>query len=67
MTEQKTANESLFIVKDKNEYCFLYSNETPGEVYSALLSCADYSQSNLETEDALEVIEGLVAKSLRRL
>ena len=45
MTEQKIANESLFIVKDNNEYCFLYSENAPNELYRTLLDNAGYDQS----------------------
>lgn len=67
MTDQKNANESLFIVKDANEYCFLYSDRQPGKVYQALLDCADVDQSDLGTDEALEIIEEMVVNSLRRL
>ena len=67
MTDQMIANESLFIVKGKNEYCFLYSEKKPSDVYLALMDCADHDQSNIETDEALEVIEELVAESLRRV
>ncbi len=67
MTDQKKATESLFIVKGKDEYCFLYPEKAPGDVYRALLDCADVSNSDLETDEALEVIEELVVRGLRRL
>ncbi len=67
MTDQKTATESLFIVKGTDEYCFLYPKQAPGDVYQALLDCADHGASDLEPDDALEVIEELVVRGLRRL
>ena len=67
MTDQRTATESLFIVKGRDEFCFLYPKQTPGEVYRALLDCADYGASDLETGEALEVIEELVVRGLRQL
>jgi hypothetical protein len=67
MTDQRTATESLFIVKGSDEFCFLYPRESPGEVYRALLDCADYGASDLGSGEALEVIEGMVVRGLRRL
>ena len=67
MTDQKTANESLFIVKGSEEFCFLYPEEMPGDVYRALLDCADCGNGDLGADEALEVIEELVVRGLKRL
>ncbi len=67
MTEQTIANESLFIVKDDNEYCFLYSEHAPHELYNTLLDNADYKSSGLKTDEVLEIIEKLVVRTLKRL
>ena len=67
MTDQLNATESLFIVKGKNEFCFLYPEKAPGDLYRALLDCADYDSSELQADEALEVIEELVVRGLKRL
>ncbi len=67
MTDHMNATESLFIVKDSNEYCFLYSEQAPGEMYRALLDCADDGETRLSAHEALEVIEEMLARALRRL
>ena len=67
MTDQMNATESLFIVKGSDEYCFLYSDKAPGDVYHALLDCADNGICDLGADEALEVIEELLARALLRL
>ena len=67
MTDQMSATESLFIVKGSTEYCFLYSELAPGAMYRALLDCADSGETHLNAHEALEVIEELLARALRRL
>ena len=67
MTEKNRTTESLFIVKGSDEFCFLYRQGAPGEVYRALLDCADSGNGGLEADEALEVIEELVVRGLRSL
>ena len=67
MTDQLSAQESLFIVRDRHEFCFLYPEAQPGELYQALLDCADIGEFGLRETEALEVIEELIIRSLRRL
>lgn len=67
MTDHMSATESLFIVKGGNEYCFLYSEQAAGDMYRALLDCADDGETQLSAHEALEVIEELLARALRRL
>ncbi len=67
MTEKKVSTESLFIVKGRNEYCFLYPRQAPGQVYRALLDAVDQGESDLDAAEVLEVIESLVVRGLRRL
>ena len=67
MTDQKAANESLFIVKGSEEFCFLYPEGAPGDLYRALLDCADCGGGNFGADEAFEVIEELVVRGLRRL
>jgi hypothetical protein len=67
MTDQEKATESLFLVKGREEYCFLYSEREPGNVYRALLDCADCGTGELGAGEALEVIEALVVRGLRRV
>ncbi len=67
MTEKESTTESLFIVKGSDEFCFLYAERAPGEVYKALLDCADGGTADLGADEALEVIEELVVRGLKRL
>ncbi|HAK97381.1 MAG TPA: hypothetical protein DCM87_20940 [Planctomycetes bacterium] len=67
MTDHMSATESLFIVKGGNEYCFLYSERAPGDMYRALLDCADDEDTRLSAHEALEVIEEMLARALRGL
>lgn len=65
--EPLTTEQTLFLIKDPDEYCFLYSEEDPQGLYEALLECASSTESNLTSEEALEVIEEVVADQLRRI
>jgi len=67
MTEKKVSTESLFIVKGRNEYCFLYPRQASGQLYKALLEAADQRRYDLDAAEVLEVIECLVVRGLRRL
>jgi len=54
-------------VKGGDEYCFLYSERAPGDMYRALLDCADGRETQLSAHEALEVIEEMLARALRGL
>ena len=61
------ANETLFVVKREDEYCFLWPEERPKDLYGALLGCAGRPGYALTREDALEVIEEIVLERLRAI
>ena len=61
------ANETLFVVKPGDEYCFLWPEDRPKDLYGALLGCADRPGQALTRDDALEVIEDIVLERLRKI
>lgn len=61
------ANETLFLVKPGDEYCFLWPETRPRDLYEAILDCAASPRSQLTGDEALEVIEDLVLDQLRKI
>jgi len=58
---------SVFVVKEDQEYCFLFERDRPAGLYSALLSFAEREELGLSLVEALEVIEGIVPERLRSI
>jgi hypothetical protein len=58
---------TLFVVKEEEEYCFLYERDNPGKLYEALFDCADAGDSGLSHREVMEMIEGIVPTGLRRI
>jgi len=61
------ANETLFVVRPGDEYCFLWPEDRPKDLYGALLTCAGRPGYTLTRDEALEVIEDMVLERLRRI
>ena len=61
------ANETLFLVKPEDEFCFLWAENRPRDLFRAMLECADSGRSRLTRDEALEVIEDIVLDRLRRI
>ena len=58
---------TIFLVKEDEEYCFLYERDDPAGLYSALFGCADSADLGLSGREALEMIEGMVPDRLRAI
>jgi len=58
---------TIFVVKEDEEYCFLFERDDPGKLYSALFDCADRGDTGLSRQDVMEVIEGMVPQGLRSI
>jgi len=61
------STDTLFVVKEDQEYCFLYDRDDPIDLYRALFRCADVPDSGLSREEVFEVIEGIVPERLRSI
>ncbi len=59
--------DTLFVVKEDQEFCFLYDRDDPIDLYRALFRCADRQDSGLSREEVFEVIEGIVPERLRSI
>ncbi len=58
---------TIFVVKEKEEYCFLFERDHPTRLYSALFDCADSSDTGLTRQEVMEMIEGMVPDRLRSI
>ena len=58
---------TVFVVKEDEEYCFLYERDNPAALYSALFDCARRPDMDLTRGDVCELIEGMVPDQLRSL
>ena len=58
---------TVFVVKEDEEYCFLFERDNPGSLYSELFDCARRNDLGLSRGDVLEMIEGMVPNRLRSI
>jgi hypothetical protein len=58
---------TVFVVKEDEEYCFLFERDDPGKLYSALWECAGRSDLGLSPQEVTEMIEGMVPERLRSI
>lgn len=58
---------TVFVVKEDEEYCFLYELDNPSALYSALFDCAQRPDMDLTRSNVCELIEGMVPDQLRSL
>ncbi len=58
---------TLFVLKDDEEYCFLFDRENPVGLYDALFEHAGRPGERLSREEVFEVIEGLIPDRLRTI
>lgn len=61
------STDTVFVVKEDQEYCFLFERDDPIDLYRALFRCADGPESGLTREEVFEVIEGMVPERLRSI
>ena len=59
--------DTVFVVKEDQEFCFLFDSDDPIDLYRALFRCAERSDSGLTREEVMEVIEGMVPERLRSI
>ena len=64
-TEQVT--DTVFVIKEDQEFCFLFDRDDPFDLYRALFRCAERPDSGLTREEVFEVIEGMVPERLRSI
>jgi hypothetical protein len=64
-TEQVT--DTVFVIKEDQEFCFLFDRDDPIDLYRALFRCAERPDSGLTREEVFEVIEGMVPERLRSI
>ena len=65
-TMEKVA-DTIFVVKEDQEFCFLYDRDDPIDLYRALFRCAEWKEPGLTRQEVLDVIEGMVPERLRSI
>ena len=58
---------TVFVVKEDEEYCFLFERDDPGRLYEALFECAGRGDLGLTRNEVTEMIEGMVPEGLRSI
>jgi hypothetical protein len=58
---------TIFVVKEDEEYCFLFERDDPGRLYAALFDSAGRSDLGLSRREVTEMIEGMVPERLRSI
>jgi len=58
---------TIFVVKEEEEYCFLFERDNPARLYEALFESAEREDLGLSRAEVLEMIEGMVPERLRSL
>ncbi len=61
------ATDTVFVVKEDQEFCFLFDRDDPIDLYRALFRCAERPEGGLTREEVMEVIEGMVPERLRSI
>jgi hypothetical protein len=58
---------TVFVVKEDEEYCFLFERDNPASLFGALFDCAERDDLGLSRSEVLEMIEGMVPDRLRSI
>ncbi len=58
---------TVFVLKEDEEYCFLFERDNPAGLFSALFESAERSDLGLSRQEVLEMIEGMVPERLRSI
>lgn len=58
---------TLFVVKDAEEYCFLFDERDPATLFEVLFDKTETPGGGLDRDDVFEVIEGMVPSRLRAI
>ena len=67
MESMEKDTDTVFVVKEDQEFCFLFDRDDPIDLYRALFRCAERPDSGLSREEVLDVIEGMVPERLRSI
>ena len=67
MDSMETTTDTVFVVKEAQEFCFLFDRDDPIDLYRALFRSSERPESGLTREEAFEVIEGMVPERLRSI
>jgi hypothetical protein len=67
MEAKESSTDTVFVVKEDQEYCFLFNRDDPIDLYRALFRCVDRPEWGLTQEEVFEVIEGMVPERLRSI
>lgn len=58
---------TLFVLKDEEEHCILFDQDSASVLYDVLFEHADRSDVDITKKEVCEVIEGLVPVRLREI
>jgi hypothetical protein len=58
---------TIFLIKEDEEYCFLFERDKPGRLYATLFESAESGDTDLSCQEVLEMIEGMVPHRLRSI
>ena len=67
MESMEKVTGTVFVVKEDQEFCFLFDRDDPIDLYRALFRCAERPNSGLTRAEVMEVIEGMVPERLRSI
>jgi hypothetical protein len=67
MESMEKVTGTIFVVKEDQEFCFLFDRDDPIDLYRALFRCAEQPDSGLTRAEVMEVIEGMVPERLRSI
>ena len=63
----ESVNKTAFVVKEEEEFCFLYNDEDPFEIFRALMKQAENPDSGLTRGEAFEIMEGMIPERLKSI
>ena len=58
---------TIFVLKEDEEYCFLFRRDDPAGLFEALFECAGRKDLRITREEVLGMIEGMVPERLRAI
>lgn len=61
-----SVTDTVFVLKEEHEHCFLFDRDDPIDLLSELLRSAKQG-GGFTTDEALEVLEGIVSERLRSI
>ena len=63
----ESVNKTAFVLKEEQEFCFLYNEEDPFDIFRALMEQAGKPDSGLPRGEAYEIMEGMIPERLRSI